>query len=182
MDFIKTKIEDVAIIEPKIFFDQRGFFMVCYNDEIFALNGIKDVFIQDNISKSKKGTLRGMHFQLAPYEQAKIVRVTKGEIFDVAIDIRNTSSTYSKWVGVVLNDKNRKALYIPAGFAHGFMVLSEEAEVAYKCTAQYNPKADRSIAWNDPQIGIDWPNKPDLELLSEKDKNAPFLCDANNAF
>lgn len=168
--FTETEINGVYIIEPKVFGDNRGYFMETYNYEDFKRAGLDMVFVQDNQSKSKKGVLRGLHFQ-KKYPQGKLVRVIKGEVFDVAVDLRCDSETYGKWVGIILNDGNKKQLYVPEGFAHGFLVISDEAEFVYKCTEVYHPEDEGGIAWNDKEIGIEWPiqdiNEPSL---SEKDK------------
>lgn len=175
MHFIQTKIQDVILVEPKVFKDSRGYFMETYNQKIFHENGITVEFVQDNMSSSVQGTLRGLHYQLAPYAQGKLVRVTKGRVFDVAVDIRRQSPTFGKWVGIELSEENKRSLFIPPGFAHGFYVLSEMAEFTYKCTALYAPKAERGIIWNDPDIGIAWPLLEKTLNLSEKDKNNPPL-------
>lgn len=176
--FMPTKIQDLIIIEPKVYEDNRGHFMETYNKEQFKHHGIDVEFVQDNQSKSKKGVLRGLHFQ-TQNEQGKLVRVISGEVFDVAVDLRKGSSTYGMWVGTYLSSKTNKQIYIPKGFAHGFLVTSEEAEFVYKCTDFFNPKAQRGIRWNDPDIGIVWPLEGISEIsLSEKDKNQPFLKDS----
>lgn len=174
MNVIKTEIPDVLIFEPKVFSDERGFFMESFNQKIFeeAVGG-KVEFVQDNHSKSTKGVLRGLHYQIEPYAQGKLVRCVAGEVFDVAVDIRKDSETFGKWVGVNLSSENKKQLWIPEGFAHGFLVLSDSAEFLYKTTNFYNPGSDKGVAWNDPDIGISWPiNNP---LLSDKDSKQPFL-------
>ena len=169
--FIETKIKDVYIIEPQVFGDNRGYFMETYNYEAFKEAGLDMKFVQDNQSCSKRGVLRGLHFQKS-YPQGKLVRVIKGKVFDVAVDLRKSSETYGKWVGVTLTDENKRQFYIPEGFAHGFLVLSDIAEFVYKCTDFYHPEDDSGIIWNDKDIGIDWPIESDMEiLLSEKDKN-----------
>lgn len=178
MNFTQMEIEGVMIIEPDVYEDARGYLMECYNRRTFAENGISAAFIQDNVSRSAKGTLRGLHYQLDPNAQGKLVRVTEGAVFDVAVDIRKGSPTFGKWVGTELSAGNRKAMYVPAGFAHGFLVLSNEAEFTYKVTDFYTPEADRCIAWNDPEIGIQWPAEPDPAKMSERDQNAPMLADA----
>ncbi|EDX5082771.1 dTDP-4-dehydrorhamnose 3,5-epimerase [Salmonella enterica] len=174
MNVIKTKIPDVLIFEPKVFSDERGFFMESFNQKIFEeAVGRKVEFVQDNHSKSTKGVLRGLHYQIEPYAQGKLVRCVAGEVFDVAVDIRKYSETFGKWVGVNLSSENKKQLWIPEGFAHGFLVLSDSAEFLYKTTNFYNPGSDKGVAWNDPDIGISWPiNNP---LLSDKDSKQPFL-------
>ncbi|MBC2582924.1 dTDP-4-dehydrorhamnose 3,5-epimerase [Clostridium sp. DJ247] len=176
-NFNKTKIDGVYIIEPKIFGDNRGYFMETYNKEQFDKAGFNITFVQDNESKSSKGVLRGLHFQ-KKHSQGKLVRVTKGEVFDVAVDLRTGSPTYGKWEGVILSEENKKQFYIPEGFAHGFLVLSEEAVFNYKCTDFYSPEYDGGVMWNDPDINIKWPlDGIDNILLSEKDKGHPNLKD-----
>ncbi|MDI6603809.1 MAG: dTDP-4-dehydrorhamnose 3,5-epimerase [Thermoanaerobacteraceae bacterium] len=168
--FNRTEIDGVYIIEPEVFKDNRGYFMETYNYNDFKEAGLDMVFVQDNQSKSKKGVLRGLHFQ-KQHPQGKLVRVIKGEVFDVAVDIRKDSKTFGKWVGVILSDENKKQFYIPEGFAHGFLVLSDEAEFCYKCTDFYHPGDEGGIIWNDPDINIDWSlNGIDEIILSEKDK------------
>ena len=164
------EIEGLKVIEPTVFGDERGYFVETYNYKDFAEAGIDCQFVQDNQSSSKKGVLRGLHFQ-KEFPQDKLVRVVRGEVFDVAVDLREGSSTYGKWFGVVLSAENKKQFFIPKNFAHGFLVLSETAEFAYKCTDFYHPNDEGGIIWNDPDIGIEWPIPKDLELvLSEKDK------------
>lgn len=175
MQFIQTKIRDVILVEPKIFKDNRGYFMETYNQKIFHENGITVEFVQDNMSSSTRGTLRGLHYQLEPFAQGKLVRVTKGRVFDVAVDIRRTSPTFGEWVGLELSEENKRSLFIPPGFAHGFYVLSEMAEFTYKCTALYAPRAERGIIWNDPDIGIEWPLQEGNLVLSQKDNSNPPL-------
>ena len=165
---IDTEIEGVCIIEPTVFGDNRGYFMETYSKPDFEEIGIKEEFVQDNQSKSKKGVLRGLHFQIEN-TQGKLVRVIKGRVFDVAVDLRRDSSTYGKWVGVELSDENKKMFYIPTGFAHGFLVLSDEAEFTYKCTDIYNHSAESGIKYDDPAIGIKWPEVDAEILTSEKD-------------
>lgn len=180
--FTVTPIQGLYIIEPKVFGDNRGYFMETYNYEDFKAQGLDMVFVQDNQSKSRKGVLRGMHFQ-TKYPQGKLVRVIKGEVFDVAIDLRKKSKTYGKWYGVLLNEENKKQFYVPEGFAHGFLVISNEAEFVYKCTNFYHPEYEGSIAWNDPDINIYWPLYGLEEvLLSEKDKNALTLKECKVEF
>ena len=170
--FTRLSIPEVVLIEPAVFEDERGFFLESYKSSEFFSFGIKDKFVQDNHSKSKKNVLRGLHFQTKPKEQAKLVRCIKGEIFDVAVDIRKKSDTYGKWVGEILSEENRKELYIPAGFAHGFCVLSD-AEVVYKSSNEYSQENEGVIAWNDPNIGIEWPIES--PIISEKDKLGKLL-------
>jgi len=168
--FIKTSIEGVYIIEPTIFGDERGYFMETYHAEEFKEAGLDFDFVQDNQSKSKKGVLRGLHFQYTQ-PQGKLVRVIKGEVFDVAVDLRKNSPTYGKWEGVILSEVNKKQFYVPEGFAHGFLVLSDEAEFTYKCTNFYNGDDEGGIMWNDPDININWPIGDIGEIsLSDKDK------------
>jgi len=178
MKFIKTKIPDVVIIEPKVFGDDRGYFMETFRQDLFEKNVRKINFVQDNESKSKRGVLRGLHYQLPPFAQSKLVRVIKGSVIDVAVDIRKGSPTFGKYVAVELSEENKRQLFIPRGFAHGFLVTSDEAIFTYKVDNYYAPKYDRSIRFNDPDIDINW-NFPKEEILvSDKDKNAPFLKDA----
>jgi dTDP-4-dehydrorhamnose 3,5-epimerase len=174
-NFNKTKIDGVYIIEPKVFGDNRGYFMETYNKEDFVEAGLNMTFVQDNESKSSKGVLRGLHFQ-RKHSQGKLVRVTSGEVFDVAVDLRTGSPTYGHWEGVILSEENKKQFYIPEGFAHGFLVLSDEAVFNYKCTDLYSPEYDGGVMWNDPDINIKWPiDGIENILLSEKDKNHPSL-------
>ncbi|NME83750.1 dTDP-4-dehydrorhamnose 3,5-epimerase [Clostridium sp. SM-530-WT-3G] len=176
-NFNKTSIDGVYIIEPKVFGDNRGYFMESYNGEHFKEAGLNMVFVQDNESKSSKGVLRGLHFQ-KKHSQGKLVRVTKGKVFDVAVDLRHGSETYGKWEGVILSEENKKQFYIPEGFAHGFLVLSDEAVFNYKCTDYYAPEYDGGVMWNDPDINIQWPLEGIEEIvLSEKDKKHPNLKD-----
>ncbi len=179
-NFIKTEIEGVYIIEPKMFGDNRGYFMETYNEKEFKANGLEYVFVQDNQSKSKGGVLRGLHFQKT-FPQAKLVRVLEGEVFDAAVDLRKNSKTYGKWVGVFLSEENKRQFMIPKGFAHGFIVLTETATFAYKCDELYHPEDEGGIIRNDPDIGIEWPYKGEI-LLSEKDKKLPPLKDSGIEF
>jgi len=180
MKVIKTEIEDLYIIETKIFEDNRGWFTESYSAKKFKDNGLDIEFIQDNHSLSKeKGVLRGLHFQLSPKAQTKLVRCTRGSIYDVAVDLREDSPTYKKWFGVELNSENKKQFLIPKGFAHGFLTLSDNSEVQYKVDEYYAPEYDRSIRFDDPEINVDW--GIENPILSEKDKKAPVLknCDCN---
>ncbi len=171
-NFIETGIKDLFVIEPTVFGDNRGYFMETYQKEEFFNAGLNMEFVQDNQSKSKKGVLRGLHYQ-TQHSQGKLVRAIKGEVYDVAVDLRKGSSTYGKWYGVYLSEENKKQFYVPEGFAHGFLVLSDEAEFVYKCTDFYYPEYERSLLWNDETIGIQWPvDRVEKVLLSEKDKNA----------
>lgn len=174
MKVTKLSIPDLLLIEPDVFEDARGFFVETYHSERYSSYGMPEKFVQDNHSKSLKGTLRGLHYQLG-CPQGKLVRVTQGEIFDVAVDIRRKSPTFGQWVGVTLSGENKQQLYIPEGFAHGFCVLSETAEFLYKCTDFYSPKDERGIIWNDPDLAIDWPIKE--PLISEKDGLYPKLSE-----
>lgn len=168
-EFKPQEIKDVILVEPKVFGDARGFFMETYKKSDFFANGIDVEFNQDNHSKSTKGVLRGLHFQKAPHAQAKLVRCSKGRIYDVAVDIRKGSSTFGKYVKVELSEENKRMLFIPAGFAHGFVALSDEVELLYKASGEYCSEADCGIIWNDSDINIDW--NIDFEpILSEKDK------------
>jgi dTDP-4-dehydrorhamnose 3,5-epimerase len=174
MNIIKTKIKEVVIIEPKVFGDHRGWFTETYSNEKFKEHGLNNNFIQDNHSfSSQKGTLRGLHFQLNPKAQTKLVRCTKGKILDVAVDLRIESPTYKMWVSVELTEENKKMLYIPKGFAHGFVTLVNDTEVQYKVDEYYSPENDRSIKYDDPDIGVIWGY--DSPILSVKDLNAPLL-------
>lgn len=176
MNIIRTEIPDVLIFEPKVFGDSRGFFFESFNKKIFdeAVNRTVE-FVQDNHSLSAKGVLRGLHYQIEPYAQGKLVRCIEGEVFDVAVDIRDGSPTYGKWVGVNLSADNHRQLWIPEGFAHGFLTLSERAQFVYKTTNYYHPQSDRGIIWNDPDINIHWPSIDVPINLSEKDKVQPSL-------
>ncbi len=176
MQFIETELKGAIIIEPKLLEDDRGFFYEFYHREKFLQGGIDIDFVQDNHSSSLKNVLRGLHYQHTR-PQGKLVRATYGKIFDVAVDIDPSSPTYKKWVGIELSAENKTMFYIPPGYAHGFIVLSERAEMQYKCSEMYLPEYDTGIRWNDPEIGIDWPLTSDL-ILSEKDKTLPFLGDA----
>ena len=178
--FNKTEIEGVYIIEPKVFGDERGYFMETYREEDFKNAGLDYDFVQDNQSRSRKGVLRGLHYQ-KNFPQAKLVRVIQGEVFDVAVDLRKNSKTYGKWVGVVLSAENKKMFMIPRGFAHGFVVLSETAEFVYKCDEKYHPEDEGGIMWNDPDVGIVWPYKCEPQL-SEKDKFHPSLKESKIEF
>lgn len=184
--FIETGIKDLYVIEPTVFGDSRGYFMETYNSEfapyIKHLDGTPAEFVQDNQSKSKKGVLRGLHFQKTN-PQGKLVRCLEGEVFDVAVDLRRDSETFGKWYGVLLSEENKKQFYVPEGFAHGFAVLTDSATFAYKCTRLYDPKDEGGLLWCDPEIGIDWhiPEGVGI-LLSEKDKVHPRLSDLDFSF
>lgn len=178
MKIIETALSGVVILEPKIFEDNRGFFTESYNQQTFSELGIETNFVQDNHSLSVlSGTIRGLHYQLPPHAQTKLVRVTRGAVYDVAVDIRKQSPTFGRWVGVILSAENHRQLLIPQGFAHGFCTLVPDIEVQYKVDAYYSPEHDRGILWSDPDIGIDWPtSKP---TLSDKDQKHPRLSRAD---
>lgn len=179
MEVKTTAIEGVFVIEPRVFGDERGYFFESFNEREFRRKTGLDVkFIQDNESKSRYGVLRGLHFQKAPYEQAKLVRVVKGRVLDVAVDIRKGSPTFGKYTAVELTGDNHRQCFIPRGFAHGFCVLSEEAVFQYKCDEYYHPEAEDAIAWDDPDIAIEWPIPANDIILSEKDKHHPRLRDS----
>lgn len=174
-----TKIPEVIKIQTKVFKDNRGFFIERFNSEIFnQLTGVSCHFVQDNFSRSKKGVLRGLHYQITQ-PQGKLINVVRGEIYDVAVDIRRGSKTFGNWVGANLSEGNCTQLWIPPGFAHGFFVMSETADVIYKTTDYYNPQAERSIKWDDPTIGISWPSEASTPILSEKDSDACYWNDAD---
>lgn len=178
-EFFSLEIPEVVLIKPKVFEDERGFFLECFKHSEFAHIGISFNFVQDNHSKSKKGVLRGLHYQLEPKAQGKLIRCINGRIWDVAVDIRKGSITFAKWVAVELSEENKNMLWIPPGFAHGFVAI-EDSEIIYKCTAEYDSELDRGIVWNDLTIGIRWPVKE--PLLSNKDKSLPTLQEAENNF
>ena len=180
MKKIETSLPGVLLIEPAVFGDERGFFLESYHAEKFQDVGIPNQFVQDNHSLSKRGTLRGLHYQLQN-PQAKLCRVVKGEVLDVAVDIRVGSPHFGKWMSAILSAENKRQIFVPKGFAHGFVVLSDEAEFLYKCDAFYNPQDERGVLWNDPQIGIDWQIPAGLEvLLSGKDQQNPALGDIDS--
>ena len=178
--FKNLDIPEVILVDMQSFSDNRGFFLESFKESEFASNGITTKFVQDNFSHSVKGVLRGLHYQKNPKAQAKLVTALRGEIFDVAVDIRKNSPTFGKWVSEILSDKNHKMLYIPEGFAHGFCVLSTVADVIYKVNNEYSPENERGIIWNDPQIDIMWPI--DMPLLHEKDSALPMLQNADIDF
>ena len=178
--FFPTGIEGLTIIEPTVFGDARGYFMETYQQQEFAEAGLNMTFIQDNQSRSRKGVLRGLHFQ-KKNPQGKLVRVIEGAVYDVAVDLRKSSKTFGKWYGVELTAENQKQFYVPEGFAHGFLVLTEAATFVYKCTRFYDPKDEGGLMWNDPDIGIQWPLEEGTELLlSEKDQKNPLLLEFVN--
>ena len=178
--FIPTEIPEVVVIEPRVHADERGFFMETYKRSEFAEHGIAEVFVQGNHSKSTQGILRGLHYQKRPKAQGQLVRALSGEIFDVVIDIRQGAPTFGKWVGVTLSSENKKMLYVPVGFAHGFCVVSDEAEVFYMTTEEYAPECEAGICWNDPELKITW--RVEDPQLSGRDRNWPSLRDADNNF
>lgn len=177
MKVLETDLPGVLIVEPRVFPDDRGFFKETYHRQRYAEHGLPDSFVQDNYSHSTHGTIRALHYQIEQ-SQGKLVQIFKGEIFDVAVDIRQDSPHFSKWTGVLLSEANHRQLYIPPGFAHGFCVVSETADVLYKCTDLYAPQHERTILWNDPTIGIDWPDVAS-PIVSEKDKLGKLLADAD---
>lgn len=177
MNVIDTSLPGVKLIEPKVFGDDRGFFMESWNAATFAAAGLAIAFVQDNHSRSAKGVLRGLHYQMQN-PQGKLVRVTAGAVFDVAVDVRRSSAHFGQWVGYELSDTNKRMLWVPPGFAHGFLVLTESADFLYKVTTLYDAPDDRGIRWDDPEIGITWPDTGVTPMLSGKDAVAPFLADA----
>ncbi|MDD5217441.1 MAG: dTDP-4-dehydrorhamnose 3,5-epimerase [Candidatus Omnitrophica bacterium] len=181
MKFIQTNIPGVVLVEPRAFKDSRGFFYESYNAEVFKEHGIPATFIQDNHVWSCRGVLRGLHYQTPPKAQAKLVRVVRGRIFDVAVDLRKQSSTYGKSIGVMLGAEDRRMIYIPEGFAHGYLSLEEETEVLYKVTHLYSPAHEAGILWNDPLLNIEWPKLGMDYLLSDKDQKLPFFKNAAQA-
>ena len=174
MEFIQTEIPDVILVKPSVIKDHRGFFMESYHIEKFSMGGIDCTFVQDNHAKSIQNTLRGLHFQVN-FPQAKLLRCLKGKVFDVAVDLRKNSPFYGKWVGEELSEENKYQLFIPEGFAHGYYVLSETAEINYKCSEVYHPEDEQGFRWDDPEIGIEWPETE--PILSRKDQLLPFLKD-----
>jgi dTDP-4-dehydrorhamnose 3,5-epimerase len=178
VNILPTALPGVLIIEPKVFGDTRGFFLESWNEQAFAQAGITAKFVQDNHSKSVQGTLRGLHYQVR-HTQGKLVRATSGEVFDVMVDLRRTSPAFGKWLGITLSADNKRMLWVPEGIAHGFYVMSPQAEFLYKCTDYYDPAAERTLAWDDPAVGVQWPLVPGVEtLLSAKDKQGKSLRDA----
>jgi dTDP-4-dehydrorhamnose 3,5-epimerase len=179
MKVIPTAIPDVLVIEPKVFGDERGFFFESFNARAFAeATGLDVDFVQDNHSKSALGVLRGLHYQMPPKAQGKLVRVVLGEVFDIAVDLRKSSPTFGRWVGETLSAENKRQLWIPPGFAHGFIALSETAEFLYKTTEYYSPECDRCIRWDDPTLGIAWPIQATTPLVSSKDASGALFADA----
>ena len=178
--FKRLSIPDVILVEPQLFSDDRGFFFESFKESDFFSNGIDKKFVQDNFSHSTNGVIRGLHFQKAPKAQAKLVTVLKGKIFDVAVDIRKNSPTYGKWVSEILSDDTHNLLYVPEGFAHGFCVISDEADVHYKVSNEYSQEHERSIIWNDPKLNIEWPIKK--PIISNKDNKLSLLENLDNDF
>lgn len=177
MKIIPTKLDGVLIFEPRVFGDDRGFFMESWNADAFAKAGLDLTFVQDNHSRSQKGVLRGLHFQ-NPAPQGKLVRVTRGAVFDVAVDLRRSSPTFGQWEGVELSASNHRMFYVPEGFAHGFLTIEDDTDFLYKCTSPYAPQSEHSIAWDDPAIGIEWPLDGIMPVLSDKDRAGLSLADA----
>lgn len=176
MNIIETALPGVLIIEPRVFGDARGFFMETWNVGSFAAAGLDLTFVQDNHSRSQKGVLRGLHFQ-NPGPQGKLVRVTNGAVFDVAVDLRASSPTFGKWVGVELSAANKRMFWVPEGFAHGFLTLEDDTDFLYKCTAPYAPQSEHTLAWDDPAVGIEWPKLGMAPIISEKDARGVALAD-----
>lgn len=182
MKIQKTSIEGLLVVEPKVFEDDRGYFLETFHQERYHEAGILTNFVQDNESKSNRGVIRGLHYQLHPFSQGKLVRVVEGCVFDVAVDLRRQSPTFGKWFGVELSGKNKKQLYIPPGFAHGFSVLSESAVFSYKCNRYYRPEQERGILYNDPDLGIDWKIPETEAIVSEKDRKNVLFREADFNF
>ena len=175
-EFLSTPIQDLVIIKPRVFHDDRGFFMESYKKTDFSNAGIDESFVQDNHSFSSKGVLRGLHFQTEPHAQGKLVRVVKGRVWDVAVDLRPGSETYKQWYGIELSEENLTMFYIPSGFAHGFLTIEDDTHFLYKCTSEYAPKADGGIRWDDPDIAVKWPlESGQIPDVSEKDAVLPYL-------
>lgn len=175
MKVLPTVLPDVLLIEPTVHHDDRGFFLEAYRVDRYRDAGIMDTFVQTNQSRSRKGTLRGLHWQADPHPQAKLIRVVYGEVFDVAVDVRPGSATFGRWVGVAVSARNFRQLYIPAGFAHGFCVISDVAELEYQCSDFYDPQSERGVMWNDPDLAIDWPVTD--PVISDRDRRHPRLRD-----
>ena len=181
MNVVRTDIEGLVIIEPRLFQDQRGYFFESFSEREFASKVASVEFVQDNESKSSYGVLRGLHFQKPPYAQAKLVRVVKGKVLDVAVDLRKDSPTFGKYVAMELSEENHRQMFIPRGFAHGFSVLSEEVIFQYKCDNYYTPQSEGAIAWDDPDLAIDWQVPSDKVILSDKDSKHPMLRDIKDS-
>lgn len=182
MQIHTLEIPDLLLIEPKVFGDERGYFFESFRQDVLKENGVNVNFFQDNQSKSSHGVIRGLHYQLAPFSQTKLIRVLSGEILDVAVDIRKNSPTFKKIFSIILSAENKKQLLVPQGFAHGFSVLSEHAEILYKCDNYYNPEAERGINYNDPTLQIDWKIDKEKAIISSKDKVQPFFEEAEMNF
>ena len=182
MKVSETDIQGLKIIYPKVFEDGRGYFFESYNEDQYLKHGIKERWVQDNQSKSKYGVIRGLHYQLNPSAQVKLIRVLEGKIYDIALDIRVGSPTYGKWFGIEISSENKIQFLVPEGFAHGFSVLSQETIVLYKCNTLYNPESERGIIYNDPELNIDWKVPSSLAVISEKDINLPLFKDAETNF
>ena len=182
MKIIETPIPGLLIIEPRVFADDRGYFFESYNESNFEKNGLVYRYVQDNESKSHHGVIRGLHYQLEPYAQTKLIRVIRGTVYDVAVDLRKGSPTFGKWYGLEVSATNKKQFYIPKGFAHGFSVLSEYAIFSYKCDNFYNPASERGIRYDDSSLGIDWRLTETEAVISERDKQLPFFADAEMNF
>ncbi len=182
MKLTETGFEGLYIVQPKVFSDSRGYFFESYRQETFLKAGISFTPVQDNESKSVKGVIRGLHYQLDPFAQAKLIRVVTGRIFDVAVDLRKNSKTYGRWYGIELDSESKTQLFIPKGFAHGFSVISDDAVIQYKCDEIYNPVYERGIIYNDPGLNIKWIYGDSRPLISEKDKKHPLMRDADNNF
>jgi len=182
MKFIKTGIEGLLLIEPDVYEDPRGYFFECYHYEKYRETGIANRFVQDNESKSRYGVIRGLHYQLEPYAQAKLVRVIRGRVYDVAVDLREGSPTFGEWLGFELTGKNKKQLFVPRGFAHGFAVLSKKVVLAYKCDRLYSREHEREICYRDAFLNIDWQIPENKQIVSDKDKQAPDFENAERNF
>ena len=182
MKIVQTEIPDLLIIEPRVFFDARGYFFESYNEKNFRVEGLDLKFVQINQSKSEKNVIRGLHYQLSPYAQTKLIRVVSGKIWDVAVDIRKKSPTFGKWFGIELSDENHYQLLVPKGFAHGFSVLSDEAIICYQCDDFYHKESERGIIFNDPVLHMDWKIETQQAIVSEKDQILPLFGDAETNF
>jgi len=182
MEIIRTNIPGLMVIEPKVFGDTRGYFMETWSTSVFEKNSINCKFVQDNESMSNYGVIRGLHYQLEPYAQAKLVRVVKGSVYDVALDIRKGSPTFGKWFGLILSGENKKQFFVPRGFAHGFAVLDDNTIFAYKCDNLYNKEHERGISFGDPALAINWPVDFNKAIISDKDKHNPLMAEAEYNF
>ena len=180
MNIIKTPIENLLVLEPKVFEDERGYFFESFNKKKFEDIGIKESFVQDNQSLSNKNVLRGLHFQAPPFAQGKLVRVIKGSVLDIAVDIRKESATYGKYFSIILSEQNKKMFWIPPGFAHGFLTLEDQTIFSYKCSGDYNPSSEGSLLWNDPQLNIEW--NIDEPIVSAKDQEAQAFTSFKSPF